>query len=152
MQQITKAGLTERCRSHFTPDTERFFIATSIINKNLRWSNAALPWCFPGEMGTFSFAQLCHFSGTEPRPLLPWHHKMDRDKLPKVMQGNDWWAKCDCLASVSFVRLDRIKAGKCPNTGKRLYDTPAVCKTDLFAIKVAVMNHLGMSDLISAPT
>jgi uncharacterized protein YifN (PemK superfamily) len=74
---------------------------------------------------------------------------MDRDKLPKSMQGNDWWAKCDCLVSVSFGRLDRIKSGKCPNTGKRLYETPSVCKADLHSIKMAVINHLGMSDLIS---
>ena len=95
--------------------------------------------------------QLCTvvpLSGTEPETLKPWHHKMTRDKLPAKMQTNDWWAKCDCLASVSFARLDRLKAGKDPRTGKRIYEVPKIYGEDLSAIKKAVIHHLALSDLI----
>ncbi|MEX0717159.1 MAG: type II toxin-antitoxin system PemK/MazF family toxin [Planctomycetaceae bacterium] len=87
-------------------------------------------------------------SGTEPVPLQKWHHKMTFNKLPKQLQTNDWWAKCDCIASVAFFRLDRIRSGRNPNTGKREYVAPTVYGKDLEAIKLAVLNHLGMSDLI----
>jgi mRNA interferase MazF len=90
-------------------------------------------------------------SGTEPDRLEPWHHKMTRDKLPQVLQKKgDWWAKCDCLASVSFERLDRIKNGRCPQTGKRLFIAPKVFGDDLLAIRHGVLNHLGLTDLIRA--
>ncbi|MEX0704262.1 MAG: type II toxin-antitoxin system PemK/MazF family toxin [Planctomycetales bacterium] len=98
-----------------------------------------------------SNVQLCTvvpLSGTEPMPLQGWHHKMTFDKLPKPMQTNDWWAKCDCIASVCFSRLDRIKVGKDPNTGRRIYDSPTVYGKDLHSIKMALMDHLGMLDLI----
>lgn len=73
---------------------------------------------------------------------------MDASKLP--LPENEWWAKCDCIASVSFKRLDRVKLGRDPRTGKRLYYTQKVYWKDLEAIKLAVANHLGMSDLISS--
>jgi uncharacterized protein YifN (PemK superfamily) len=90
-------------------------------------------------------------SGTEPDPVQPWHHRMDFSSptIPACLKGNDWWAKCDCLATVSFARLDRIRAGKCPNTGKRLFASPRVCTRDEIGIKMGIVSHLGMSDLIS---
>ncbi|MEK6261689.1 MAG: type II toxin-antitoxin system PemK/MazF family toxin [Planctomycetota bacterium] len=90
-------------------------------------------------------------SGSEPDPLQPWHHKMTLSKLPVQMQGNDWWAKCDCIASVSFHRLDRLRDGKDPRTGKRMYISPSVFREDMLAVKMAVVNHLGLLDLISSP-
>jgi uncharacterized protein YifN (PemK superfamily) len=75
---------------------------------------------------------------------------MTRDKLPeKIRDKGDWWAKCDCITTVSFARLDRIHTGRCAATGKRLYVAPKVYGPDLQAIKVAIINHLGMADLIS---
>ena len=89
-------------------------------------------------------------SGTDPGKLECWHHKMTHDKLPEKLRNmaGDWWAKCDCLTSVSLARLERIRNGRCPNTGKRLYITPKLYGADLDAIKLAVINHLGMMDLI----
>jgi uncharacterized protein YifN (PemK superfamily) len=89
-------------------------------------------------------------SGTEPDPMCDWHYKMTTDKLPEFLRKKgEWWAKCDCITHVSFARLDRIQAGKCPNTGKRLYQSPKAYGIDLKAIKLAVAYHLGISDLIS---
>ena len=98
--------------------------------------------------------QLCTvvpLSGSPPNPVRPWHHKMTNDKLPEFMRKNDWWAKCDCVTTVSFARLDRVKGGKCPNTGKRLYVTPTVYTEDLRQIKLAILSHFGMQDLIPKP-
>ena len=98
--------------------------------------------------GSCRLCTVVPLSGTEPMPLQSWHHKMTLAKLPVHMQKSDWWAKCDCIATVSFHRLDRIKAGKDPNTGKRIYLSPKVFTDDLLAIKMAVVTHLGFSDLI----
>ena len=83
---------------------------------------------------------------------MPWHFKMTTDKLPVFLRGDDCWAKCDCITTVSLARLDRAKGGKCPNTGKRLYIVPTVYSMDLAGIKIAILHHLGMMDLISKPT
>ena len=59
--------------------------------------------------------QLCTVvppSGTVPDPVKPWHYAMTRDKLPRFMQANNWWAKCDCLTTVALSRLERCRAGK----------------------------------------
>jgi uncharacterized protein YifN (PemK superfamily) len=99
--------------------------------------------------------QLCTvvpLSGTEPITMHPWHHKMTREKLPPALQSNDWWAKCDCLTTVAFFRLDRIKAGKDPRTGRRIFCTPKVYGADLEAVKRAAIQHLGFSDLILGRT
>jgi uncharacterized protein YifN (PemK superfamily) len=74
------------------------------------------------------------------------------DKLPNYLQKSDLWAKCDCIASVSFDRLDRVKAGKCPNTGRRLYESPKVYSEDMKQLKLCLANHLGLSDLIYEDT
>ena len=95
--------------------------------------------------------QLCTvvpLSGTVPDPVNPWHYAMTRDKLPRFMQANNWRAKCDCLTTVALSRLERCRAGKCPNTGKRLYDTPTVFSDDLRGIQAAILSHLAMKHLI----
>lgn len=102
--------------------------------------------------GNVRLCTVVPLSGSEPEVLQPWHHKMDRSKLPERMQKNDWWAKCDCIATVCFDRLDRIWMGKCPTTGKRLYAAPKVYGEDLLAIKLAIIRHLGFSDLIPIGT
>ena len=88
-------------------------------------------------------------SGTEPDPVKAWHYKMNRLKLPQRMHGNEWWAKCDCLTTVAFFRLDRCFVGKCPHTGKRLYDAPTITSEDLEGIKTAITKHLAIAVLIS---
>lgn len=100
-----------------------------------------------------SHSELCTvvpLSGTEPIKMNGWHHKMTIAKLPVFLQKNDWWAKCDCMTTVAFFRLDRCKAGKCPTTGKRLFEAPKLYSEDLKSIKNAILSHLAMSLLISS--
>jgi uncharacterized protein YifN (PemK superfamily) len=96
--------------------------------------------------------QLCTvvpLSGTEPVPQEACHHPMLPGSLPEYLdRKGQWWAKCDCVTTVAFSRLDRIKLGRDPNTGKRLYGSPKVAKSDLAAIKVSILGVLAMSDLI----
>lgn len=99
--------------------------------------------------GNLQLCTVVPLSGTEPSPVRPWHHKLDRSKLHKTMQGNDWWAKCDCIASVHFGRLSRVKEGKDPYTGKRKYVAPTLYHKDLESIQRAILSHLGLSALIS---
>jgi len=77
------------------------------------------------------------------------HEPMNRLKLPQRLQGNEWWAKCDCLTTVAFFRLDRCFVGKCPHTGKRQYEAPTITSEDLEGIKTAITKHLAIAVLIS---
>lgn len=88
-------------------------------------------------------------SNTVPTAIEPWHAMMSREHLPQSMQGKDCWAKCDCLTTVCFARLDRIKI-KDPRTGARRYIAPKLHQADLNAIRSAILDYLGMSDLIRA--
>jgi mRNA interferase MazF len=96
--------------------------------------------------------QLCTvvpLSGTAPDPMRAWHHKLDRNKLPvRLRDKGDWWAKCDCITTVSFARLDRISNGRCPATGRRIYEAPKLYSEDLKGVRAAVIAHLAMTDLI----
>ena len=99
--------------------------------------------------GSCGICTVVPLSGTEPRPMQAWHHKLDRDKLPvRLKDKGEWWAKCDCIATVSFARLDRISNGRCAATGRRIYDAPKLYGEDLKAIKIGVLAHLAMTDLI----
>jgi len=108
--------------------------------------------CRPVIVVSRSHASLCTvvpLSDSEPIPEEAWHVKLTFGKLPVFFPRNDWWAKCDCMTTVAFFRLDRCKAGKCPKSGKRLYEAPKLYGSDLERIKKAILNHLGMSGLIS---
>jgi len=67
--------------------------------------------------------QLCTvvpLSGTEPTTIETWHHQMN--SLPESLKKKGTWrAKCDCVTTVSFERLDRLNLGRDANTGKRIY-------------------------------
>ena len=68
-------------------------------------------------------SQLCTvvpLSSTEPDPKHPWHAKMTREKMPTSLRGKECWAKCDCVATVSFARLNRNKTQTPPNWGQSL--------------------------------
>lgn len=95
-------------------------------------------------------SQLCTvvpLSSTEPDPKHPWHAKMTREKMPASLRGKECWAKCDCVATVSFARLDRIRH-KHPQTGARVYSSPKLYQPDLDAIREALLSYFGMADLI----
>ena len=84
-------------------------------------------------------------STTEPYPIEKWHHELRDGSLPVSLRGARHWAKCDMVTTVAFWRLDRVRVGKDPTTGKRTYVTHVVCPEDLTAIRVAVLHALGLT-------
>ena len=74
-------------------------------------------------------------SSTEPAHIESWHWEMDPQSLPESLRDERCWAKCDIVATVGLWRLDRVKAGKCPRTGKRLYVSHKATKVDLEEIR-----------------
>ncbi len=49
--------------------------------------------------------------------------------------------------TVAFRRLDRVREGKHPTTGKRMYSSKPVRPEDLTAIREAIIHVLGLSGL-----
>jgi mRNA interferase MazF len=85
-------------------------------------------------------------SRTEPNPIEWWHHEMDPRSFPRELGHFERrWAKCDIIMTVAFWRLDRIKGGKHPATGKRIYVSHTVLPSDLAAIRKAVAGILGIN-------
>ena len=92
-------------------------------------------------------ATVVPLSGTEPVPIERCHHEMHGASLPPGFQRGRMWAKCDLVTTVGFGRLDRVRIGKHPTTGKRMYYSKPVCEQDLTAIQNAVLYVLGLSHL-----
>jgi mRNA interferase MazF len=83
-------------------------------------------------------------STTKPYPLEACHHELKDASLPACLRSGRHWAKCDMVNTVAFWRLDRVRAGKHPVTGKRIYVSHIVCPEDLAAIRKAVAHVLGL--------
>jgi mRNA interferase MazF len=83
-------------------------------------------------------------STQEPSPFEPCHVEMSMESLPNGLRGERCWAKCDMVSHVAHWRLDRIKNGKCPRTGKRLYVTPQITAIDLDQIRQALRHVLSL--------
>lgn len=77
-------------------------------------------------------------STVEPIPFGPCHVEMSLDSLPNSLRDKRCWAKCDMVSHVAFWRLDRVKNGKCPKTGKRIYVAPQITDVDLAQIRQAL--------------
>ena len=76
-------------------------------------------------------------STTEPVPVEPFHHLMDRRSLPAKLATKDTWAKCDMLYTVSLARLSRATKRGDPATFP-------VLEADLDAIRDCVRIGLGL--------
>ncbi len=87
-----------------------------------------------------SLCTVIPLSGTRPEPFEKWNCQIIN--VPAFLPQNDWWAKCDCITTVALVRLDRAQAGKCPNTGKRLFATQVASAVDIAAIRKAIATHV----------
>jgi uncharacterized protein YifN (PemK superfamily) len=83
-------------------------------------------------------------STTEPNPVEKWHHELREASLPVSLRRTKHWAKCDMVLTVALWRLDRVRAGKQPTTGKRMYVSHVVCPEDLAAIRRSVLHGLGL--------
>jgi mRNA interferase MazF len=100
-------------------------------------------------------------SATEPRRLAAWHCEMSLESLAECLRHKRSWAKVDMVSCVALSRLDRIMAGKCPRTGKRLYVQSRYCSRGFgpnsgrFEIDSLLMNSFdfrpGKADTSLAP-
>lgn len=73
-------------------------------------------------------------SEVEPQATLPWHYPIPGRRYPGL---RTCWAKGDLVAHVGLIRLDRIFLG-----GNWII--PVMTADDLFAIRSAVANALGI--------
>ncbi len=93
-------------------------------------------------------ATVVPLSTTEPIPLEKRHHELQDASLPPPLRGKRCWAKCDLVTTVALWRLDRVRGGKHPRTGKRTYYSHQVSPQDLKAIQDAILHVLGLGHLI----
>lgn len=78
-------------------------------------------------------------STTEPTKIEDHHHELSTNPLPDKPHTS-CWAKCDMVATVSLVRLDRY------HIGRNQYVVPEVNAIDFVAIKAGVASALQLTD------
>ncbi len=86
-------------------------------------------------------------SGTEPRPVMPYHARIDlRPELPAPWTSEGIWVKGDMINAVGFHRLDLIRLGR-DDTGDRAYLLQPLPAETLIRIRHCVIAALGMQGL-----
>jgi len=70
-----------------------------------------------------SLCTVVAISTAHPDPIENWHYQVPSASLPNIhfFQNKESWVKGDMVYRVSFERLDLIRTGKDPQTGKRQY-------------------------------
>lgn len=86
-------------------------------------------------------------STTAPEHPQPYHVKLDKDPYPESPPGTVAWVKCDMLMTVSYARLSQYYRGRHPQTGKRNYITLRVSPDEFKAIRIGILNAIGMGGL-----
>lgn len=76
-------------------------------------------------------------STTPPKPVQPWHYKLQGNPIPGH-QGRHVWAKCDLAASVRLERLDRVKVGR------RQWEHGRVSMVQVRAIRLGIARSVGI--------
>jgi mRNA interferase MazF len=84
-------------------------------------------------------------STTPPAKPQAYHVALDNDPAPDA-SGDQAWAKCDMIMTVSFARLTGYWNGK-DQQGRRKYISLFVSGKELGEIRQAVLAALGMSNL-----
>jgi len=86
-------------------------------------------------------ATVVPLSSTPPVPAQPWHHQLAAGAYPPAR--GPMWAKCDMLATVGLIRLDRVRV-RGPGGGwqHQVFQVPP---TDLAAILAGVKAALGLT-------
>lgn len=87
-------------------------------------------------------------STTPPINVEPHHCAIELAKpLPSPFDNPKMWAKCDMIATVAHSRLDRFKAGRRPNGGKRAFVSGMLNPDQFRLVKSAVLCGLGFDSL-----
>lgn len=80
-------------------------------------------------------------STTAPNPPHAWHHPLPHLKVTGFQANGPIWAKCDMLATVSFIRLNkpyiRTRSG-------RNFVTHKLAEDDLSAVLQGIRSYLGL--------
>ena len=81
-------------------------------------------------------------STTAPTPVMAWHHPLPHLSVTGWKASAPMWAKCDMLATVSFVRLNQpyLKS----RSGGRRFVPHALLAGDLAAIRKCIQIYLIM--------
>ena len=91
-------------------------------------------------------ATVVPLSGTPPDPVMPYHYPIPKGVLPPSIDHKaEWWAKCDCVTTVGFFRLNLVQQNRRGPDGKRLYDTRRIGNGPLGEIRRRVAEHLCLS-------
>jgi mRNA interferase MazF len=77
-------------------------------------------------------------SSTPPAPVEPWHHRLQPGTYPPAR--GVMWAKCDMVATVGLMRLDRVRMKV---NGQRTYSTCLLEPGELLAVLACVRAALG---------
>ena len=80
-------------------------------------------------------------SGTEPKPVLPWHWPLPAGLYPPAR--GPMWGKADVVITVALERLDRVKVRDA--SGQRRYITVHLTTAQLVELRCAVRAALGFT-------
>ncbi|GBQ27136.1 hypothetical protein AA12717_2577 [Gluconacetobacter sacchari DSM 12717] len=87
-------------------------------------------------------------STTPPDPARPYHCRLVLDPLPpSPWDSPEVWVKADLIMTVGFHRLDLIRCGRNPASGKRQYYTKCLSKEQLATVRKCVLHGLGLFGL-----
>lgn len=88
-------------------------------------------------------------STVEPAPIENWHYMLPKASMPDTpnFQRSDTWVKGDMIYTVSFDRLDRIKIGREQGSGKRLYFTNILGRTQMKDIYGCLLESLNLGHI-----
>ena len=89
-------------------------------------------------------------SGSPPRPEVPYVVRLELpEPLPEPFAETIWWVKADMIATVGFQRLDLFRLGRGPE-GRRRYITPRLSPEAFAAVRVGVLQGLGIGPRLTA--
>lgn len=83
-------------------------------------------------------------STTAPDPVREYHVKIAEAGLPKSLQSQHHWAKCDMLYTLCLDRLDRVQCGRDRTTGQRIYETGRINVDEIAKVRAAILYALSV--------
>ncbi|WP_082585501.1 type II toxin-antitoxin system PemK/MazF family toxin [Hydrogenophaga sp. Root209] len=98
----------------------------------------------PKFVGRRNLATVIPLSTTPPPAIEAFHVKLDKDPAPNA-SGDDVWAKCDMVMTVSFARLSAYWTSK--DGGRRNYVSLHISPLELGKIRQATLAGIGLGYL-----
>ena len=85
-------------------------------------------------------------STTDPDPVDAYHCRIEMERpLPAPFASPVMWAKCDMVATVARLRLDRFRAGRAGSS--RIYVSGQLDEQQIRAVRRGVLCGLGLQNL-----